>query len=402
MHRTTTALLTTAAAVLAAAALAPASEPTLHAARTQTTTLISRSTTGGVPDGPSTNPVISGDRRYARVIAFQSAASNLVAGDTNGRTDVFAIERGGTFANEGTPWVPGKTILVSRGLGGKPANGPSFAPDVDGNFRTAPRCVAFLSAASNLVKGDTNGRVDAFVSHGPGESISRLPLPGGKQPTAAATGVAVSGDCSHAAFVAGGALYTRAGGATHRVTGAAHPADPSFAQGETNDLVFGADGGVYMSRDGTGAAKRIATGGRNPAYNAIKRQVVAYEKHLGTAVQVMWRDLGQPEHVASSTGGSIGDRDSRNPVVVNSGYYVGFESDATNLGATPGTQAYLYTDVRKLTQVRSVDNAGAPLPGGGRHPAVSFYANYILFSSPAPLGAASGADQIFMRYLGGK
>jgi hypothetical protein len=401
MNRTATALVAAAIAVLVTAALASASSPTVHAARFQTTTLVSHSVTGGTPNGASTNPVISGDRRYARIIAFESTASNLVNGDTNGQRDVFAIRRGGSFGNTGTQWKPGSTVLVSRGRNGKPANGPSFAPAVDGSFRNAAHCVAFLSAASNLVSGDTNGRVDAFLSSGPGGSLTRVSLPGNKQSKSDATAVAVSGDCSRTAFVAGGQLYTRAGGSTHRVKTAANPADPSFAQGETNDLVFGAQGGVYLSRNGTGDPKKLVSDARNPAYNALKRQVVAYEKRRGGAVQIAWRDLGGGEHVASSDGGRIGDGDSRNPVVVNSGYYIGFESDSTNLGAEPGTQSYLYTDVRKMTQVRSVDKAGDPLHGGGRHPGVSYYANYIVFSSPAPLGAPAGNDQIFMRYLGG-
>jgi hypothetical protein len=401
MTRTATALVAAAMAVLVTAALASASAPTVHAARFQTTTLISRSLTGGTQNGASTNPVISGDRRYARIIAFESLASNLVSGDANNQRDVFAIKRGGSFDNTGTQWKPGSTILVSRGRNGKPANGPSFAAAVDGSFRNAAHCVAFLSAASNLVNGDTNGRVDAFLVRGLGSAPQRVSLPGNRQSNADATAVAVSGDCSRTAFVAGGHLYTRTGGSTHKVSTAANPADPSFAAGETNDLVFGAQGGVYLSRDGTDSPKKLVSDARNPAYNAIKRRVVAYEKRKGGAVQVAWRDLGGSEHVASSDGGQIGNGDSRNPVVVNSGYYIGFESDASNLGAVPGTHAYLYTDVRKMTQVRSVDNGGDPLPGGGRHPSVSFYANYIVFSSPAPLGSPTGNDQIFMRYLGG-
>jgi hypothetical protein len=383
------------------AAFASASASPLHAARFQTTWAISRSVAGGIPNGASTNPVISGDRRYARIIAFESEASNLVKGDTNRQKDVFAVLRGGSFDNTGTPWKPGRTVLISRGRNGAPANGPSFAPDVDGNFRTAAHCVAFLSAASNLVKGDTNGKVDAFLSRQPGDPPTRVSLPGGRQSTTDATAVAVSGDCSHTAFVAGGQLYTRAGGTTHRVRTPANPADPSFAAGETNDLVFGADGGVYLSRDGSGDARRLVSDARNPAYNGLKRQVVAYEKRRGGTVQIAWRELGGSEHVASASGGTPGDGDSSDPVVVNSGYYVGFESDATNLGAWPAPQAYLYTDVRKLTKVRSVDTNGKPLPGGGRHPGVSYYANYIVFSSPGPLGSPAGADQIFMRYLGG-
>ena len=403
MTRTAALLALAGAALPAATALATAdgSAP-LHAARTQNTKLISRSISGGVPDGASTKPVISGDRRYARIIAFESTASNLVEGDTNGRGDVFAVRRKGSFGNQGSPWSGGKAILVSRGRGGKPANGRSWAPSVDGSFRDAAHCVAFLSKASNLVKGDTNGKVDAFLATDPGDDVQRVSLPGDRQSTKDATGVAVSGDCSRTTFVVGGRLYTRTGGDTRRVDAPDDAADPSFAQGETNDLVFGAKGGVYLSKDGTGDPRKVGDDGSNPAYNALKRQVVAYEKRKAGHVQLVWHDLGKSEHVASrSESGKPGDADSRDPVVVNSGYYIGFESDASNLGAGSGRHAYLWTDVRKLTQVRSVDDDGDPLPGGGRHPGVSYYANYIVFSSPAPLGVTGEPDQIFMRYLGG-
>ena len=76
------------------------------------------------------------------------------------------------------------------------ANGPSFSPAVDGSFNSRPSCVAFLSAASNIVGGDTNGLVDAFVSRGPGGKPRRVSLPGGQRASADTTSVAVSGDCS--------------------------------------------------------------------------------------------------------------------------------------------------------------------------------------------------------------
>jgi len=44
-------------------------------------------------NGPSGHATISGDDRKARYVAFDSAASNLVGGDTNGRTDVFVWSR---------------------------------------------------------------------------------------------------------------------------------------------------------------------------------------------------------------------------------------------------------------------------------------------------------------------
>src|SRR5204863_6465732 len=98
----------------------------------QYTQLISRSVSGGVPNGPSRNPVISGDKRYAGAIAFESEASDIVSGDTNGQTDVFVVRRGGNFGNDGSKWNPGKTRIVSTASNGALANGPSYAPSIDG------------------------------------------------------------------------------------------------------------------------------------------------------------------------------------------------------------------------------------------------------------------------------
>ena len=383
----------------------------------QDTLLISRSKSVGgarssgqpaVPNGASTNPVISNDKRFARIIAFESEASDLVPGDTNGVKDVFAIKRAGPVGNTGGPWRPGRTVLVSRTRTGQPSNGPSFAPAVDGGFHSRPSCVAFLSAASNMVPGDTNGVVDAFVSRGPGGKARRVSLPGGHQASDATTQVAVSGDCSRIAFVTGGTLYVRINGRRTRAL-AQGGSDPSFSTGLRNDLVFGGPGGVYLSKGGTHRPRLVGPGGSNPAYNDIKRQVVTYEKRIGGHSQIVFKDLGKHEVVASSLRRSLGNGDSRNPVIGNSGYYITFESDASNLGVNalsrPGddngrTDIYLYTNVRDITLVQSVKDKAVPLPGGSHNGSMSFYANYIVFDSPAPLGSRSGTPQIFMRYLG--
>jgi Tol biopolymer transport system component len=96
-------------------------------------------------DFESRNPSISGDGRY---VAFSSAAANLVPGDSNLKIDVFVRDRQGKT-----------TRRVSLGYDGSEANGPSFAAafSADGRF------VAFQSAASNLVPGDTGFKSDVFV-----------------------------------------------------------------------------------------------------------------------------------------------------------------------------------------------------------------------------------------------
>jgi archaellum component FlaF (FlaF/FlaG flagellin family) len=90
-------------------------------------------------------PSISADGRY---VAFMSTANNLVAGDTNGSWDVFVRDR-----------VSGETERVNVSSAGAEANGPSGYSVISADGRY----VAFMSDATNLVPGDTNGRADVFV-----------------------------------------------------------------------------------------------------------------------------------------------------------------------------------------------------------------------------------------------
>ena len=376
--------------------------------RNTTTTLLSRATDGGRGNGPSTNAVISGDLRYARIIAFESEASDLVSGDTNGHKDVFAIRRAGSFGNNGSDWKPGKIQLVSRGTGGQPADGPSFDPAVDGNLPHKATCVAFLSDATNLVSGDTNNQTDAFLAKAPNFTPRRVSLPGNKQSSADTTHVAVSGDCSRTAFVTGGKLYVRAGSSTKQLSTTSNPSDPSFAAFESNHLVFGAKGGVYMSKNASGKPSRLAKGS-NPSYDhARRRKVVAYERSAGGSQQIAFREIGRGEQFASRYRGDFGNRDSRDPQVVNTGFFVMFESDATNLPTKASGQkedkngapdAYLFTGTRAVTILESVDSSNDPFAAGARRPSTNYYRNYSVFDSSA--NDANDPPQIYLRYLGG-
>ncbi len=102
-----------------------------------------------------------------RFIAFESFASNLVPGDTNGMEDVFVRDR-----------QTGTTERVSLGSGGVQGNEVSAAAAISANGRF----VAFESFASNLVPGDTNERQDVFVRDCKTGTTRRASLgPGGAQ-----------------------------------------------------------------------------------------------------------------------------------------------------------------------------------------------------------------------------
>jgi Tol biopolymer transport system component len=83
-----------------------------------------------------------------RWVAFESSASDLVEEDANGVSDVFVRDL-----------VRGETALVSVNPAGRAANGASS----DAVMTPDGRYVAFISAASDLVPGDTNGLPDVFV-----------------------------------------------------------------------------------------------------------------------------------------------------------------------------------------------------------------------------------------------
>lgn len=110
------------------------------------TTLVSPNLAGtGGGNGDSLPTAISDDGRFA---LFESSAGDLVSGDTNGVTDVFLRDV-----------VSNVTYLVSVATNGGFANGVCRGSTMtpDGSL------IAFVSAANNLVPGDTNGIPDVFV-----------------------------------------------------------------------------------------------------------------------------------------------------------------------------------------------------------------------------------------------
>src|SRR5436190_2978051 len=190
------------AAALLCAVVLPAGSAFAQADSNRTTFLLSRAYDGGLPNGISRNAAVSHDQRIARDIAYESDAPTIVPGDTNGLTDVFVVHRAGPWGSNGTPWKIGSTDLVSHGLGGQPANGRSYRPVVDGASHHVPSCVAFVSDASNLVPGDTNGKPDAFVYNLGSKKIIRVSTDAhGRQSNGSTYEVSVDGDCERVAFV---------------------------------------------------------------------------------------------------------------------------------------------------------------------------------------------------------
>src|SRR6266568_3840112 len=117
----------------------------VHDLTTGQTVRVSVDSAGVQGNDTSSDPSLSAN---GRVVAFQSFATNLVAGDTNGAGDVFVHDR-----------RTEQTVRVSVDSAGVQGNSSSFDPSLSANGRW----VAFQSFATNLVAGDTNGDRDIFV-----------------------------------------------------------------------------------------------------------------------------------------------------------------------------------------------------------------------------------------------
>jgi Tol biopolymer transport system component len=112
--------------------------------RTGAVTLVSAGAGGNPGDDSSYAPSVSDNGRY---VVFESNASNLVPGDTNGTSDIFLRDL-----------RTGALSLVSADRNGEEGDSNSGGADV-----TDAGAVVFGSGATNLVPGDTNGTFDIFL-----------------------------------------------------------------------------------------------------------------------------------------------------------------------------------------------------------------------------------------------
>jgi hypothetical protein len=119
------------------------------------------------------------------VVAFNSHAANLVAGDLNRRIDVFV-----RALPDGPP------VRVSASLSGG-GNGDSVSPALSGDGRT----IVFASDASDLVREDRNGARDVFLHDRATPRTRRLSVaPDGAEANGASDAPAISADGGTVAF----------------------------------------------------------------------------------------------------------------------------------------------------------------------------------------------------------
>lgn len=275
------------AGVLPPAAAAPdgASAPTPRgpAVAPGTTQLLSVAVDGGPADGHSDRPVISAN---GRVAAFTSRATNLVADDTNDRSDLFVRDlRGGEIRRVLDPY------------------GEITSPTLNANGRylayTATSAEGSAVMVRDLWKGTTErADVDLSMEHSDGHAP------------------AISADGRTVAFAVHG-----------------DPAFPGALAVYLRDLSAGRTERVTLPAGSDDAFR----GFRAPALSADGRRV-AYQYVHGTPPRGDWsdlyvydRDTGGETQVDTAHDGSPADGAATNPLFSADGDTLAFDSSASNL-----------------------------------------------------------------------
>jgi Tol biopolymer transport system component len=157
------------------------------------TTRVSVSSRGRQANAPSGFGTISADGRY---VAFDSTASNLVPHDTNHLADVFVHDR-----------LTGRTERVSLDSRGRQARcDQSYCESVEAALSANGRYVAFVSSATNLVPHDTNHLGDVFVRDRKTGRTTRVSVTssgkqgGGDRTSTGSNAPAISADGRYVAF----------------------------------------------------------------------------------------------------------------------------------------------------------------------------------------------------------
>jgi Tol biopolymer transport system component len=321
----------------------------------------------GLPRGtssPNDGGPISAAGRY---VAFDSKASNLVPGDTNGASDVFVHDR-----------VKGTTVRVSVSSTGKQGNGNSF---VDG-ISADGRYVVFESDASNLVPGDTNRASDVFVHDRLTGTTERVSV--------SSTGTQADDFSDFAAISADGRFVAFESAASNLVPDDSGVVPQVFVHDMlegTTELVSVGSGGAPANDESDQPS--ISGDGRFVAFESAASNLVPDDTNNAEDVFVRDRRTATTELVSISTGGAQGNNESGDPTISADGRFVAFDSGSSNLVAgrpNEYDEVFVHDRSTGTTEQVSVSSTGAQAneasenywPGG-----ISPDGRFVVFDSMA-------------------
>jgi Tol biopolymer transport system component len=354
--------------------------------QTGATARVSISSAGRQGNGSSEHPAISGDGRF---VVFDSAASNLVPGDTNGAWDVFVRDR-----------ENGITRRVSVSSAGAQGNGDSGGfisyggPAISANGRF----VAFWSEATNLVGGDTNASPDLFMRDLKTGTTQRIDV------SSAGAQSRTSSPYARPSISADGRFVAFDSTATNLVTGDTNGRSDVFVRDRwkhTTWRVSVSSAGAQANGDSSWAS--ISANGGLVAFDSTASNLIVRDTN-GTS-DVFVRDLttGTTRRVSVSSAGAQGHDETAGPSVSADGRFVAFWSLASNLvaGDTNLVNDVFVRDRRNATTRRvSVSSAGAQGNDESIAPAISAAGGFVAYTSWASNlvpGDTNGVADVFVR-----
>ena len=311
-------------------------------------------------------PSISASGRW---VAFESGASNLVSGDTNGYWDIFVRD---TQANT--------TTRISVDSSGVQGNEPSLSPSISADGRY----VAFVSVASNLVSGDTNGMIDVFVRDTQTNSTTRVSLDSN-----GVEGNADSYDNSHnvLSISADGRYIAFVSDASNLVSGDTNVKYDVFLRDtQTNTTTRVSVDSSGMEGNSFSALPSISADGRYVAFVSGASNLVSGDTNGKNDVFVRDTQTNTTTRVTFASDGAQGNSHSIYPSISADGRYIAFMSDASNLvsGDTNGKSDVFLLDTQTNSTTRvSVDSSGVQGNSPSAFPSISADGRYVAFVSNA-------------------
>ena len=346
--------------------------------RTGRTERISEGFGGTDTDGDSKNPSLSAD---GSVVAFESSASNLVPGDSNGASDVFVRDR-----------RDGRTTLVSVDSAGNAGNEGSFTPSISADGRY----VAFASDATALVPGDHNRAEDVFVhDRRTGQTVKVSEASDGRPGNGNSYSPAISADGRFVAF---------ASEATNLVRGDTNGATDIFvhdlATGRTVRVSVASNG---AQSDGDAFTPSISGDGRYVAFISDAGNLRSGDGNRASDVFVHDGETGRTVLVSRSPDPDVSfDRGSFEPSLSVDGRYVAFVTDGALVPEDTNNTEDVYLAEVSGRGVRRVSLASDGSSGNGPSlsPSVNGDGNVVAFESLASnlvVADSNGADDVFWR-----
>lgn len=302
-----------------------------------------------------------------RFVAFASAATTLVSGDTNGKTDIFVRDT-----------VAGTTERVSVATDGTEANDDSGGPcdiaiSADGRF------VAFASAATNLIASDTNGVADIFVRDRQSRTTSRVSVGAGNTEAAGRSwGPAISGDGRYVAFAT---LANLTDGGTRDL------ADVYVFDRQLGTPACASRGTESALSDGASAGSgrvAISGDGRYVAFDSLATNLVAADTNGVADIFVRDMTLGTTEIASLTASGGQADGDSYDFAMSADARVIAFTSAATNLvDGDSATTRRLFVRNRQLLTTQRVSLAPDGTAGNDADalPALSGNGRFVAWAS---------------------